>query len=78
MPNLTITAEEEVLRWARVRAAEENTSVARLVGDILRKHMQAERGYQAARRRFLSVKARELSQSPYPTRDELHDRARLP
>ena len=77
MPNLTITTEEEVLRWARVRAAEENTSVARLVGNILRKHMQAERGYQAARRRFLSVKARKLSRSPYPTRDELHDRAGL-
>jgi hypothetical protein len=77
MPNLTITAEEEVLRWARVRAAEENTSVARLVGDILKRQMQAERSYQVARRRFLSVKARPLSQGPYPSRDELHDRARL-
>lgn len=28
MPNLTITVDEEVLRWVRVKAAEENTSVA--------------------------------------------------
>ena len=77
MPNLTITAEEEVLRWARVKAAEENTSVARLVGDLLKERMRAESGYQAAKRRFLGVKPRILSGSPYPSRDELHDRSGL-
>lgn len=77
MPNLTITADEEVLRWARVKAAEENTSVARLVGDLLRERMRAEHGYQAAKRRFLGAKKRILSRGPYPSRDELHDRARL-
>ena len=77
MPNLTITAEEEVLRWARVKAAEENTSVAQLVGSLLKERMQAERGYNAAKRRFLSLKPRVLSSGPYPSRDELHDRARL-
>ena len=50
MPNLTITADEEVLRWARIRAAEENTSVARLVGDLLKEHMREERGYENAKR----------------------------
>ena len=77
MPNLTITADEEVLRWARIRAAEENTSVARLVGELLRRQMKNERGYQAARRRFLAVKPRRLSQGRYPSRDEVHDRSRL-
>ena len=77
MPNLTITADEEVLRWARIRAAEENTSVARLVGDLLRQQMKGERGYQAARRRFMAVKPRKLSQGPYPSRDEVHDRSPL-
>jgi hypothetical protein len=77
MPNLTITAEEEVLRWARVKAAEENTSVARLVGDLLKKRMQAGRGYQAAKRRFLGAKPRILSSGRYPSRDELHDRSGL-
>lgn len=77
MPNMTITAEEEVLRWARVKAAEENTSVARLVGDLLKERMRAERGYQVAKRRFLGAKARVLSSGPYPSRDELHDRPGL-
>lgn len=77
MPNLTITAEEEVLRWARVKAAEENTSVARLVGELLKERMRAEHGYQTAKRRFLSAKPRVLSRGRYPSRDELHDRAGL-
>ena len=77
MPNLTITAEEEVLRWARIRAAEGNTSVARLVGDLLRERMKEERGYESAKRRFLGTKARVLSKGPYPPRDDLHDRPRL-
>ena len=77
MANLTITADEEVLRWARVKAAEENTSVARLVGDLLKERMQAERGYEAAKRRFLRVTPRVLGDGPYPSRDELHDRSGL-
>lgn len=77
MPNLTITAEEEVLRWARIRAAEGNTSVARLVGALLREHMNEERGYENAKRRFLGTRARVLSKGAYPSRDELHERSRL-
>ena len=77
MPNLTITADEEVLRWARVKAAEGNTSVARLVGEILKERMRAERGYQAAKRRFLGAQAHLLSDGPYPSRDEVHDRSGL-
>jgi len=77
MPNLTITAEDDVLRWARIRAAERNTSVARLVGELLREQMQASAGYEAARQRFLSARPRKLSRGAYPARDELHERTRL-
>ncbi len=77
MPNMTITADEEVLRWARVKAAEGNTSVAQLVGDLLKERMRVERGYESARRRFMAVKPRVLSGGPYPARDELHDRSAL-
>lgn len=77
MPNMTITAEEEVLRWARIKAAERNTSVARLVGELLKERMRDERGYELARRRFMAVKPRVLSSAPYPSRDELHDRSAL-
>lgn len=34
MKNVTITLDDEVARWARIRAAEQNTSVSRLVGDM--------------------------------------------
>ena len=77
MPNMTLTSDEEVLRWVRIKAAEENVSVARLVGDLLRRQMQTERGYHAAKRRFLSVKPRVLSRGPYPSREELHERTRV-
>ena len=77
MPNLTITADDEVLRWARIRAAERNTSVARLVGEMLREQMRADAGYQAAHQRFLATRPRKLSRGAYPARDELHERARL-
>lgn len=77
MPNLTITADADVLRWARVRAAEENTSIARLVGDLLRERMRAEQGYEAAKERFLGARPRRLSRGRYPSRDEIHDRSDL-
>jgi hypothetical protein len=74
---MTITADEEVLRWARVKAAENDTSVAQLVGEMLKERMRADRGYETAKRRFLAVKPRVLSQGPHPARDELHDRSAL-
>ena len=77
MPNLTITAGEEILRWARIRAAEKNTSVARFVGDLLKQHMETESRYEGARRRFMGRRPKRLSRGPYPSRDELHDRAGL-
>ena len=72
--NMTITADEDVLRWIRVRAAENRMSASRLAGEILRERMQRERGYFLAKRRYLSVKVRVISQAPYPGREELHER----
>jgi plasmid stability protein len=79
MKNVTITLEEEVARWARVRAAEKNTSMSRLIGELLREHMKQEESYEAAMRRFLSRKPKPLKPRgrTYPSREELHDRARL-
>lgn len=75
MRNMTITVDEEVARWARVWAAERNTSVSRLVGDLLRERMLQEKGYQAAKARYLSQLPAVLKDSgSYPTREDLHDR----
>ena len=77
--NVTITLDEETARWARMEAARRDTSVSRLVGDVLREHMRAEEGYEAAMTEYLGRMAKPLrrTKSRYPKRDELHDRARL-
>jgi plasmid stability protein len=48
MKNVTITLDEEVARWARIRAAEKETSVSRLVVEVLRERMFEEESYQTA------------------------------
>ncbi len=79
MKNVTITLEEDVARWARVRAAEGDTSVSRLVGEMLREKMQAEDRYGAAQEAFFAVAPRPLRRTAarLPARDLLHDRAGL-
>jgi len=75
--NVTVTLEEEVALWARLEAARRDTSVSRLLGDLLKVQMAREQRYERAmeaalgRRPFLKTDGR------YLTRDELHDRARL-
>lgn len=79
MRNLTITVEEEVARWARIRAAEREMSVSRLVGAMLKEKMVSEEGYKGAREQFFSVQPRRLREpgKALPSRDTLHDRAAL-
>ena len=78
MKNVTITVDEEVAQWARVWAAKHNTSVSRILGDILKEKMRQEEGYEAAMRQFLSRKPYVLKKTRrYPKREELHDRKGL-
>jgi len=76
MRNVTITLEEEVARWARIKAAELDTSVSRLVGEMLREKMMSEQSYQLAMQRYLSRQPRRVSDPKivYPSREELHER----
>jgi hypothetical protein len=76
MKNVTITIEEDVARWARIRAAEEETSLSRLVGEMLREKMIEEKTYQAAMVRYLSQAPRVIKRrgEKYPQRKELHGR----
>ena len=76
MKNVTITLDERVARWARIRAAEENTSVSRLVGELLREKMVDEEEYLIAKEQYLSQPPRKLKKSgaKYPSREALHAR----
>jgi hypothetical protein len=72
--NVTITLEEELARWARIKAAEENSSVSRLVGDLLRRQMQQHDRFDRARREFQRLGTAVISSGPCPRREDLHDR----
>jgi len=76
MKNVTITLDEKVAAWARIRAAERETSVSRLVGDMLKERMLEEESYQASMQHYLSQSPRLLKEpgAKYPSREELHER----
>lgn len=76
MINVTITLDETVARWARIRAAELDTSVSRLVGEMLREKMLDEEKYDQASREYLSQKPVKLKKpgAKYPKREDLYGR----
>ncbi len=76
MKNITITLDEEVARWARVRATERDTSVSRFVGEMLREKMIEEQDYNTAMQAYLSRSPRQLKEpnQVYPSRGKIHER----
>lgn len=79
MKNVTITLDEEVARWARIRAAERDTSLSRLVGELLHEKMLDEENYKASMQRYLARSPRPLKKpgETYPEREELYGRQSL-
>ena len=76
MKNVTVTMEDGVADWARMEAARRNTSVSRLVGELLAEKMRHDDAYERAMREALEFKSLGTSSGPYLTRDELYDRGR--
>jgi len=80
--SVTITVEEEVLRWAKRKAADEDTSVSKLVRHMLEREMKGthirtpeywkayERWKKAVRKPILGAAVERAS------REELHERRR--
>lgn len=75
--NVTVTLEEQVARWARIEAARKETSVSRLLGEILKERMLRNDVYDKSMRRALARKAFPTTQGRHLSREEAHDRARL-
>ena len=75
--NITITLEETVARWARMEAARQDTSVSRLLAEILKGRMRGKDSYESSMRRFLARKPFPTTDGRYLTREETHDRDRL-
>ena len=76
MKNVTITLDEKVAQWARIKAAEKNTSVSRLLGNLLKEKMREESNYALAKGQYLGMQPVALKQlgDRYPRREELHER----
>ena len=45
--NVTVTLEEDVAQWARIEAARHDTSVSRLLGQLLKERISAQNGSPA-------------------------------
>jgi hypothetical protein len=74
--NVTLKIESELLREARILAAEQSTSISALLAAQLEQAIQQRKGYDRARRRALARlrKGYELHWTPGASRDELHER----
>jgi len=76
MKNVTVTMEDSVADWARMEAARRNTSVSRLIGEMLAEKMRHDDAYERAMREALQFRSWGKSSGPYLTRDEMYDRSR--
>lgn len=78
MKNVTITMDDTVADWARVEAARRNTSVSRLVGEMLTEKMRHDDGYERAMNEWLQRKSFGKSDGKYPSREETYQRRPMP
>lgn len=75
MRNITITVSEEAARWARMKAAEEDTSVSKLVGRMLEDQMRKTDAYWRAYEKWKRLKPiKGVRAAERMTREEAHAR----
>lgn len=79
MKNITVTVDDELYRMARVKAAERDTSVSRLVREFLKSLAEGESDFQRRKRLqdqvLASLDLREpVEGAPRLSRDEVHHR----
>ena len=74
MKNVTITMEDDVADWARMEAARRNTSVSRMIGELLADKMRHDDAYDRAMREELEFKSIGTSDGQAPGREALHAR----
>jgi hypothetical protein len=74
--NITLKLDKDLLRKARVLAAERETSVSALLAAQLEMAVREREGYEQAKRRALAIlkKGFDLGYTPPASRDELHER----
>jgi hypothetical protein len=75
--NVTVSLEEEVALWARLEAARRDTSVSRLLGDLLKERMARESLYDQALRSAVARPPFLATDGRYLSREQVHERAHL-
>jgi hypothetical protein len=73
MKNVTVTMEDQVADWARMEAARRNTSVSRLIGELLAEKMRHDDAYARAMREELEFKSIGTSEGRFPSRAEMYE-----
>ena len=74
--NITLKLDRDLLRKAKILAAEKETSVSRLVSEQLERAVRDSEGYEQAKRRALArmKRASHLGYTPPASRDEFYER----
>jgi len=74
--NITLKLDADVLREARILAAEEGVSISGLLATTLEEIVRQRKGYDRSRRRAVARlrKGFDLGWTPPRSRDELHER----
>lgn len=74
--NVTLKIDADLLREAKVLAAKRNSSVSRLLADLLETLVRGDRSYEAARKRALArlAKGYDWGWTRPADRGELHER----
>jgi hypothetical protein len=77
--NITLALDDEILQEARVLAAQQGLSVSAFLRQELSRLVENQRGFVKAREVALRRLAHgtSLGGGPLPSREELHDRAKL-
>lgn len=75
MRNVTISLNDELVRWARVWAAENDTSISAMLSQLLKEKMEKESRYVSAMNNFHASEVSDLSSGlEYPSREILYER----
>lgn len=77
MKNITVSVDEETYRRARIKAAERDTSVSRMVREFLNRVAGEESEFErlARQERELRAEIKNFSAADRLSREELHDRS---
>ncbi len=78
MKNVTVTMDEDALEWVRVKAARDNASVSRYLGELVEQARAREGAYERSMRAALKFQPLPIPENTrYLSRDEANDRAGL-